>query len=443
MKKPLKPPYETISKIITENPDRWLEIVNFKGDLKDTKYLHWDQMYHMTPPKGLSREEWWLAIIHNRDNSAKDLPMWDKERRRLLRWVMTNPIPERLHQIDFNAGSGAGLPSAGLSDETRDIYYVSSLIEEAFTSSRLEGALTTRRVAKDLIRTGRKPADKAERMVLNNYLTMKEIRDFKDEPLTKELVFKIHSLITQGTLDDPTDAGRLRTAADDIAVVDEKGQLLHTPPDPNELPERMEAMCRFANDKSTKKFIHPVIRSIILHFWLAYDHPFVDGNGRTARTLFYWSMLRHGYELFEFISISSIILKGPSKYLRAFLYTESDENDLTYFILYHLDVIRRAVDALNEYIRRKTQELRALEQRLRGLAALNHRQRALINHALHHPGERYTIYGHRMSHDTAYETARSDLLHLEREGLFTAEKIGKRWYYTPAENFERRLGASP
>ena len=60
-------------------------------------------------------------------------------------------------------------------------------------------------------------------------------------------------------------------------------------------------------------FIHPMIRSIILHFWLAYDHPFVDGNGRTARALFYWSMLRHGYWLFEFISISQIILKGPDQ----------------------------------------------------------------------------------------------------------------------------------
>ena len=96
--------------------------------------------------------------------------------------------------------------------------------------------------------------------------------------------------------------------------------------------ERMGLMCDFANSKTPEGFVHPVLRSIILHFWLAYDHPFVDGNGRVARALFYWSMLRHGYWLFEFVSISQIILKAPVKYGRAFLYTETDDNDLTYFI---------------------------------------------------------------------------------------------------------------
>ncbi len=51
-------------------------------------------------------------------------------------------------------------------------------------------------------------------------------------------------------------------------------------------------------------FIHPVIRAILLHFMLAYDHPFVDGTGRTARALFYWSMAHQGYWLMDFISIT-------------------------------------------------------------------------------------------------------------------------------------------
>jgi Fic family protein len=68
-------------------------------------------------------------------------------------------------------------------------------------------------------------------------------------------------------------------------------------------------------------------------------------------------MLRYGFWLCEFISISRIILRGPAKYGRAFLYTETDQNDLTYFIIYHLDIIRRAVDELHEYIKRKTGQL--------------------------------------------------------------------------------------
>ena len=138
---------------------------------------------------------------------------------------------------------------------------------------------------------------------------------------------------------------------------------------------RMDAMCDFANEQEKSAgFIHPVIRSIILHFWLAYDHPFVDGNGRTARTLFYWSMLRHGYWLFEFVSISSIILNAPGKYERAFLYTETDDNDLTYFILYHLKIMDQAIQALHAYVQRKTEEIKDIEKRLKGMSVLNHRQ---------------------------------------------------------------------
>ena len=136
----------------------------------------------------------------------------------------------------------------------------------------------------------------------------------------------------------------------------------------------MQRLCAFAN-QTDGAFVHPVIRSIILHFMLAYDHPFVDGNGRTARALFYWSMRRHSYWMAEFISISHIVLKAPAKYGYAFLFTETDEGDLTYFILYHLKIITRALESLHEYIARKAAELERLELELRGIESLNGTQR--------------------------------------------------------------------
>jgi len=178
-------------------------------------------------------------------------------------------------------------------------------------------------------------------------------------------------------------------------------------------------MCAFANSQPSSPFVPPVIRAIILHFWLAYDHPFYDGNGRTARALFYWSMLHHNFWLFEFISISSIILQARAKYERAFLHTESDENDLNYFILHQADVIRRAVAALHDYLGKKQQEAQATASRLRSLRQFNHRQQALLMHALRHAGAEYSIESHRASHAVAYTTARADLLGLEKAGLLT------------------------
>lgn len=59
-----------------------------------------------------------------------------------------------------------------------------------------------------------------------------------------------------------------------------------------------------------------------MHFMLSYDHPFVDGNGRTARILFYWSMLSQDYWLAEFLPISRLLKMAPSQYARSFIYTE-------------------------------------------------------------------------------------------------------------------------
>jgi len=268
---------------------------------------------------------------------------------------------------------------------------------------------------------------------------MLRIGKLKDEPLSKKLVFDLHQIITDKTLNDKSAAGRFRKADERIVVGDMYNEIFHDPPPCKQLEERMAAMCAFANCKSPTGFIHPVIRSIILHFWLAYDHPFIDGNGRAARALFYWSMLRYGFWLFEFISISHIIRKAPAKYGRAFLYTETDDNDLTYFIIYHLDVIRRAIKELHEYIKRKTEQLRTIEHKMRGMAALNHRQRALISHALRHPYQHYTIRSHQVSHNVVYQTSRLDLFDLELRGLLKCRKVGRTWHFTPVDELEERL----
>jgi len=276
-------------------------------------------------------------------------------------------------------------------------------------------------------------------MILNNYYTMQHVRTLADQELTPEMICKLHRLVTDKTLDDPTAAGRFRAPDKPIVVSSMHGETLHTPPPATELDARVDALCLFANGETPEGFLHPVLRAIIVHFWLAYIHPFVDGNGRTARALFYWSMLRQGYWLFEFVSISNIILKGPAKYGRAFLYTETDDNDLTYFILYHVDVIQRAVDQLHEYIARKSRQLRKVDSLLRSSSDLNHRQRALLSHALRNPFFRYTFKSHQTSHKIAYETSRTDLLGLEKVGLLVSRKIGRTWNFTTVEELDKRL----
>lgn len=440
MKMPKRPPdLNTIWSQAVKNVEGLQKI--FRTDVNSTtrgKYLHWDKLLYYHPPEGLSHEQWWLVLKMKRQQLYSQIPLNDKKGIP-FKYAIVDPVPERLHNIDQGAGGFIRMPEQITNPDTKDQYYISSLIQEAITSSQLEGAATTREIAKEMIKTGRAPRDRSEQMILNNYKTMRRIGKLKDEPLSKELLFHLHQVITDETLDDRSAMGRFRRADERIVVSDMYNEIFHDPPPAQQLEERMAAMCDFANCKSPIGFIHPAIRSIILHFWLAYDHPFVDGNGRVARALFYWSMLRHGYWLFEFISISQIIRKAPIKYGRSFLYTETDDNDLTYFIIYHLEVVRRAIKELHEYIKRKTERLQTIQSKLRGMFALNHRQRALISHALRHPYQHYTIRSHQVSHNIVYQTSRLDLFDLELRGLLKCQKVGRTWHFTPVDDLEKRL----
>ena len=441
MKLPLKPPpfEELFAELIYSG--KYMELSKCFYGNAPKKYLHWDQLRHRQPPDGLTLKQWWHFIKAQRVAASKNTTLPDKQGN-FFNYNITESISERLHEIDMKSGGSIQAKDKSINPQTRDRYIVRSLIEEAITSSQIEGASTTRLVAKNLIQTGRRPRDRSEEMILNNYRAMQSIRELKNEPLTQQLVLNLHEIITRGTLDEPTAAGRFRSKSENINVYSNwtENTLVHVPPPASELPWRMEKMCEFANAEDGTGFTHPVIRSIILHFWLAYDHPFFDGNGRTARALFYWSMLHHGYWLFEFISISEIVLKGKAQYIRSFLYMETDGNDLNYFILYHLEVIWKAIDTLYDYIDRRTGELKELESQIRSMALLNHRQRDLIGRALSHPNRDYTVKGHQTTHNVTYQTARTDLLELAELNLLEKRKYKRAWIFKPVPDMEEALG---
>jgi Fic family protein len=394
------------------------------------EYVHWDRLRRLSPPLELSHEEWWLAVKLARGPLRRELPLRDGDGRPFS-YATPDTVLRMLHHVDQRCGGEIAMAETVASDEhARHRYLVNSLMEEAIRSSQLEGATTSRRVAKELLRTGRKPKDRGERMILNNYRALEFMREEIGERLSPALVLELHRILTEGTLDDPTAAGRLQSVEDErIAVVDGKdGSILHTPPSAEQLPARLQALCDFANqgDDESESFIHPVVRAILLHFWLAYDHPFEDGNGRTARALFYWYMRTRGYWLVEYLSISRILRKAPAQYSRAFLLTETDEGDTTYFLLHQLRIIERAVRELHIYLARKAGEVRDLERRLEGEADLNHRQLAVLGDALRHPNNIYTHQGHAAEHRVTHETARSDLLALYDRGLLQRRKVGRK-----------------
>jgi len=403
------------------------------------RYMHWDSIRHRTPPDQLTAREWWFALKFARRPLLRPMPLLDAAGAP-FQLAMPDPALEMLHQIDQQASGEIALAEEVTNPATRDRYLVSSLIEESITSSQLEGANTTRRVAKEMLRTGRPARTKDERMIANNFRAMNAVRSWLGEPLTVERVLELHRVVTDGTLDHPDAAGRFQLPDEErVTVIDPDNDVVFVPPPADELQERAKAMVAFANGEGQQEgFLHPVMRSVLLHFWLAHDHPFEDGNGRTARALFYWSMLRNGYWLAEFLSISRILRRAPMQYGRSFLYTETDERDATYFALHQLGVILRSIEELRRYLQRKMQEKREVEKSLRALD-LNHRQVALISHAMRHPDADYTFRSHQRSHGVVYQSARSDLLDLEQRGLITRCQLGKTFHFQPVPDLMERL----
>ena len=446
MRIPITPPdfHGLISEVIEESVTRFSEILSL-GVPPDPngRYYHWDKLRHLkSPPHDLNHREWWFAIKSARKSLFQTLPHQAKDGSPFV-YGEPNVVRRLLHEIDIHGGGELKASAQVNSPTTKDTYLINSLIEEAITSSQLEGAATTRKVAKEMLRQKRAPRDRSERMIVNNFRAMEYINEISEEELTPSLILELHRILTEDTLDNLKAVGNYRTT-DDVYVGDNRdATIIHVPPVAAELPRRLVSICNFANASNSKSFLHPVIRAVVLHFLLAYDHPFEDGNGRTARALFYWSMLRQGYWTMEFISISRILKNAPAKYTRSYLHTETDENDVTYFIFHQLNVIKRAIDEFFIYLKRKATEIRNLEAIVRKSTklqnALNHRQLAILNRAMKSADAVFTIQSHRGAHNVTYDTARTDLLKLVALGLMRKSKSQRAFTFSAVDDLEHRL----
>ena len=373
------------------------------------KYLYWDKVKYQKTPKETEPEILWTVVKFSRNINAKRIQF----RNYIFSYNLTDYIQNGLHEFDLNIGGQLGTKSV-LSNEDKKRYLISSIMEEAIASSQIEGAVTTRKQAKEMLRKSKRPRNKSEQMIVNNYLTIRHIVDIQNETLTKERLLEIHRLVTNLTLEDSKDEGRFRDN-NEINVVDiTDGEIVHTPPDFRELPELMDSLIQFFNEKQETHFIHPILKGCIIHFMIGFFHPFIDGNGRTARALFYWYLLKNGYWLTEYLSISRLIVKSKNQYALAYVYSEIDENDLTYFINYNLKTMNLAFVSLQEYIQRKINEKKQFIhfQKIKGI---NERQALILKWFYEEPDMLITVKEIENRLSVSNQTGRNDLMELVKK----------------------------
>lgn len=423
------------------NQDKMTEAILMLSDQKmkplflkiDSEYLYWDKVKYMAP-KGVDKQVLWQAVKIQRRLKAQEIQFGNC----VFHFTITKDMLALLHDFDMNLGGSLGTKSI-IPATDKSYYLISSIMEEAIASSQMEGASTTRRIAKDMLRKQLKPNNKSQQMIANNYETINQISKGADKEFSLEGILDIHRTISNKTLDNAEDEGVFRRN-DDVLVVDGiTGFVAHTPPSYKEIDKMILDLCDFANRESGDNFIHPIIKAVIIHFVLAYIHPFVDGNGRTARSLFYWYMIKKGYWLTEYLSISRIIYTNKKAYEKAFLYTENDSNDLSYFIQYHLEVMKKAFEELKKYLQRKIDEQQNIF-RFEGISHINERQRYVLQaisdskRVLFTPKELATQF------DVSAKSARTDLQELVKMGYMTATYLNKRAMgYIKSDQFERLL----
>lgn len=398
------------------------------------KYYYWDKIKYLPMPENMTPEDIWTIAKIRRTSTAFKLQFADYK----FTWFSNAWIQHKLHLFDLNIGGNLESRSLIPKDD-KNRYLISSIMEEAIASSQIEGAVTTRKQAKEMLRKNKAPKNKSEQMIVNNYLTIQKIIEIKHEHLTKSKLFDIHRLVTNNTLSDKEDEGRFRRT-DDVNVVDViNGEIVHHPPSCDSLDRLIEDLCVFFNEDSEESFIHPIIKGCIIHFMIGFIHPFADGNGRTARALFYWYLLKKGYWLTEYLSISKLILKSKSQYSKAFMYTETDDNDLTYFIRYKLKTMDLAYKSLREYIQRKIEEKKHITEFIR-IDGINERQALMLKWYYEEPLLMLTVKEIETRMAVANQTARTDLQQLSDYGFLDPIKMNqKKQAFVRSAKFEELI----
>lgn len=402
-------------------------IHGYAAKAQSPRYLFWDKVRYLPRPDEVTAEEFWAFIktLRSYFSQRTSTPICD-EKGHPFSWLRLPGMEEFLHVIDMELGGT--LASTFIDDPTVRRRFISrGIMEEAIASSQLEGANTTRKAAKRMLSEKHKPTNRSEHMILNNYRAMIEIEEsLKNQPLNMSMFTDIHRVLTENTL-PPEDVGRLRTNADDTTVADATtGVIYHVPPSEEFLRQELPRLIQYANDEiDERQFIHPVIKAIFLHFWVGYLHPFIDGNGRMARIIFYWYVIRKGYWAFVYLPISRIIKASPAQYRDAYVYTEQDDNDLTYFLDYNIRKLAQAKRVFEAYAKRKIEENRRMTRLAREEYGFNDRQIQLLRHLYKNPDAATSIKTHARVYNISIVTARKDLEALEEAGFLLSRKIGR------------------
>ncbi len=169
--------------------------------------------------------------------------------------------------------------------------------------------------------------NKSEIEVLNYFKTLENLDKY--QKIDEKTILEIHKKITKGTLNNPDMAGKFRQTP--VVIGDLKtGKLNFVPPNPIEVPYLIRELLDWVNIQNE---LNPIILAGIFHYEFVRIHPFVDGNGRTARALATLILLLRNFDIKRYFSLDEYYNQDRKSYYLA-LQSADKSKDLTEWLEY-------------------------------------------------------------------------------------------------------------
>ena len=365
-------------------------------------------------PASLPIAAFWPEMLRHRRESAETLP---------LRTVSGEPF-WYVPTVQF-LKAGDALASAARYENTDQLPqydHDESIIDEAFYSSAIEGAYSTRAKARELIRSGKDSETRDERMIINNYAALRFVLDHLDGPINEAVVLEIARLLTEGT---PEQDVRPGWRDGPVQVVSGRQEVVYVAPDADRIRPMLDDLFAFL----AMEDIHPVIKACAAHIYFVTIHPLFDGNGRTARALAYMILLQAGYDFFRQIPVSGLLAQERARYYKAIRASQDpvNGNDFTYFMEYYADMLLRSISGIHDRMNEKM-KLEALRRDAASLASAD-RLAAGLQWLYSKGAGTITTEKWKEKFGVSFETARKDLTWLAEHGYLTSRTSGHKKYF--------------
>jgi Fic family protein len=288
-----------------------------------------------------------------------------------------------------------------------------ALILESHHSTHIEGTALSLEQAKNILEGKKvKGVNRDDEKELLNY---KKAMDFiskylgKDDPISEGIVRELHKIIVKSVRGENADPGNYRKIQNYV-VNSRTREVVYTPPAPLEVPHLMREFTEWINKA---RDVSPILVAGIVQFQFVHIHPFIDGNGRTARLLSTLILYKTGYDFKRLFTISEYYDKDRPVYYQAIQSVRDNNMDMTAWLSYFVEGLRSQMEEINE----KGKKIIISEKIVKTLVqySLNLRQEKIV---------RYLVVNEQINNEQCQRlcgsirrTATRDLASLVKKGL--------------------------